>query len=236
MRINHRIRFPQVRVIGSDGEQLGVMATRDAQKLAKEEGLDLVEISPTARPPVCRILDFGRFQYEEAKSVKKAKKRQTATQLKEMRFRPKIDEHDIAFKTNRLREFLVEGHKVRAYVEFRGREMTHTEFGRRILERIREQLADVGQPEPNVRMEGRHMSLIINPKKGAGKPKVAPEDKKSGSAGKKPAPEVGKLAPGVETSAPEVKVSAPSAPEPEPVSVSEPPVSQQDTAEKPSQE
>jgi translation initiation factor IF-3 len=166
-----------VRVIGADGEQLGVLATRDALKMAQEAGLDLVEISPTARPPVCRILDFGRYQYEESKNQKKAKKRQTATQLKEMRFRPKIDEHDITFKTNRLREFLLEGHKVRAYVEFRGREMTHTEFGKVILDRIKEQLDDVGAPEATVRMEGRHMSLIINPKKGVAKPKSEPKPK-----------------------------------------------------------
>ncbi|GAB4318430.1 MAG: translation initiation factor IF-3 [Candidatus Zixiibacteriota bacterium] len=147
------------------------MDTREALQLAQNAGLDLVEISPTARPPVCRILDFGKYQYEEAKNQKKAKKRQQSTQLKEMRYRPKIDEHDINFKTNRLREFLQDGHKVRAYVEFRGREMTHTEFGYRILERIKEMLADVGQPESSVRMEGRRMSLIIDPKKGAVKPK-----------------------------------------------------------------
>ena len=153
------------------------METREALKKAQEEGLDLVEISPTARPPVCRILDFGKYQYEESKNQKKAKKRQQSTQLKEMRYRPKIDEHDIEFKTNRLREFLQDGHKVRAYVEFRGREMTHTEFGFRILERIKEMLSDVGQPEPNVRMEGRRMSLIIDPKKGAGKPTKPAEPK-----------------------------------------------------------
>ncbi len=147
------------------------MATRDALKQAQDQGLDLVEISASAHPPVCRILDFGKYLYEEAKNAKKAKKRQHATQLKEMRFRPKIDEHDINFKTERLREFLTDGHKVRAYVEFRGREMTRTEFGYRILERVKEMLADVGQPEPSVRMEGRHMSLIINPKRGAAKPK-----------------------------------------------------------------
>lgn len=169
--MNRRIRIPQVRVIGADGEQLGVMDTREALQLAQNEGLDLVEISPSARPPVCRILDFGKYQYEEAKNQKKAKKRQQSTQMKEMRYRPKIDEHDIKFKTNQLREFLQEGHKVRAYVEFRGREMTHTEFGHQILERIKEMLSDVGQPESNVRMEGRRMSLIIDPKKGAGKQK-----------------------------------------------------------------
>jgi len=171
VRTNRRIRFPQVRVIGSDGSQLGIMATRDALKLAEEQGLDLVEISPEARPPVCRILDHGKHLYEESKNARKAKKRQQSSQLKEMRFRPKIDEHDIRFKTERLREFLLEGHKVRAYVEFRGREMTHTEFGYRILERIKAQLAEVGQPEPSVRMEGRHMSLIINPKRTTAKPK-----------------------------------------------------------------
>jgi translation initiation factor IF-3 len=199
--VNNRIRFPQVRVIGSDGSQLGVMPTRDALRLAREEGLDLVEISPKARPPVCRILDFGRYQYEEAKNAKKAKKRQQATQLKEMRFRPKIDEHDINFKTNRLREFLQEGHKVRAYVEFRGREMTHTEFGHKILARIREQLEDVGQPEPSVRMEGRHMSLIINPLKGAGKKKQ--EDSKPDSKKKQPGelPESGNAQPEATTKA-----------------------------------
>lgn len=153
-------------MIGPDGAQLGIMVTKDALKLAEDQGLDLVEISPDARPPVCRILDYGKYLYDESKNAKKAKKRQTNTQLKEMRYRPKIDEHDINFKTEKLREFLSDGHKVRAYVEFRGREMTHTEFGYRILERIKEMLADVGQPEPSVRMEGRHMSLIINPKKG----------------------------------------------------------------------
>ena len=165
-------------MIGPDGAQLGIMVTKDALKMAEDQGLDLVEISPDARPPVCRILDYGKYLYDESKNAKKAKKRQSNTQLKEMRYRPKIDEHDINFKTEKLREFLSEGHKVRAYVEFRGREMTHTEFGYRILERIKEMLADVGLPEPSVRMEGRHMSLIINPKKGAAKPKAegaAPE-------------------------------------------------------------
>ena len=183
VRINNRIRFPQIRVIGPDGTQLGIMATKDALRQAQDQGLDLVEISPNARPPVCRILDFGKYQYEEAKNAKRAKKRQHATQLKEMRFRPKIDEHDINFKTNRLREFLQDGHKVRAFVEFRGREMTHTEFGYRILERVKETLADVGLPEPSVRMEGRHMSLIINPKRGPVKSK---DEDHHHAEGKKP--------------------------------------------------
>lgn len=173
-------------MIGPDGAQLGIMVTKDALKLAEDQGLDLVEISPDARPPVCRILDYGKYLYDESKNAKRAKKRQTNTQLKEMRYRPKIDEHDINFKTEKLREFLSDGHKVRAYVEFRGREMTHTEFGYRILERIKEMLADVGQPEPSVRMEGRHMSLIINPKKGAGA-KAKADDHPAEKTSEKPA-------------------------------------------------
>jgi translation initiation factor IF-3 len=178
-------------VIGPDGAQLGIMVTKDALKLAEDQGLDLVEISPDARPPVCRILDYGKYLYDESKNAKKAKKRQASTQLKEMRYRPKIDEHDINFKTEKLREFLSEGHKVRAYVEFRGREMTHTEFGYRILERIKEMLADVGMPEPSVRMEGRHMSLIINPKKGGAKakPEAAAEAAPKPVPAGKPAPQ-----------------------------------------------
>lgn len=163
------------------------MVTKDALKMAEDQGLDLVEISPDARPPVCRILDYGKYLYDESKNAKRAKKRQTNTQLKEMRYRPKIDEHDINFKTEKLREFLSEGHKVRAYVEFRGREMTHTEFGYRILERIKEMLADVGQPEPSVRMEGRHMSLIINPKKGAAAAKPKSDDHPAEKPAEKPA-------------------------------------------------
>lgn len=178
-----------MRVIGPDGDQLGIMVTKDALKLAEDQGLDLVEISPDARPPVCRILDYGKYLYDESKNAKKAKKRQSNTQLKEMRYRPKIDEHDINFKTEKLREFLTDGHKVRAYVEFRGREMTHTEFGYRILERIKEMLVDVGQPEPSVRMEGRHMSLIINPKKGAAAAKPKADDRPASDKPAKPKPE-----------------------------------------------
>lgn len=178
-------------MIGAEGEQLGVMATKDALRVAEEDGLDLVEISPDARPPVCRIVDYGKFRYDASKSAKKSKKRQPGNQLKEMRYRPKIDEHDIRFKTERLRQFLIDGHKVRAYVEFRGREMTHTEFGYRILERIKEQLADVGQPEPNIRMEGRHMSLIINPKRDVAKQSKQrpqePNSKKSRGSSESPA-------------------------------------------------
>jgi translation initiation factor IF-3 len=156
-----------VRVIGADGQQLGVMATRDAQKLAETEGLDLVEISPTAHPPVCRIMDLGKFKYEQAKNTRKARRKQHATTLKEMRYRPKIDKHDIEFKTRHVRAFLEAGHKVKVYVEFRGREMTHTEYGAKILTQVEELLAEVGTPEARPKMEGRHLSILFVPKKAA---------------------------------------------------------------------
>lgn len=168
-------------MIGSDSQQLGVLATREAQKLAEQEGLDLVEISPNARPPVCRIMDLGKFKYEQAKNVRKARKKQHATTLKEMRYRPKIDKHDIDFKTRHVREFLEDGHKVKVYVEFRGREMAHVEYGTRVLTRIEELLKEVGIPETRPKMEGRHMTMLFVPKRpGAAKPK--PQSASSESA------------------------------------------------------
>jgi len=166
-----------VRVIGADGQQLGIMATRDAQKLAENDGLDLVEISPTARPPVCRIMDLGKFKYEQAKTTRKARRKQHSTTLKEMRYRPKIDKHDVEFKTRHVRAFLEAGHKVKVYVEFRGREMTHTEYGAKILTKVEELLAEVGTPEARPKMEGRHLSMLFVPKKSAAgkkqpKPKI----------------------------------------------------------------
>ncbi len=149
------------------------MPTREAIRLAEDEGLDLVEVSATARPPVCRIMDLGKYKYEQAKSMRKARKKQQATTLKEMRYRPKIDKHDIEFKTRHVREFLQAGHKVKVYVEFRGREMAHTEYGARVLEQVEELLEDVGTPETRPRMEGRHMSMLVVPKKVVSKKKSA---------------------------------------------------------------
>ncbi len=183
-RANYRIRIPQVRVIGVDGEQLGVLATRDALKMAEQEGLDLVEISPNARPPVCRIMDLGKYKYEQAKSERKARKKQSST-LKEMRYRPKIDKHDIEFKTRHVYSFLEAGHKVKVYVEFRGREVTHTEFGIRILGQVEELLKGVGVPETRPRMEGRHMTMLFVPDKTGGKKDKA-QAKSAGPAAAKP--------------------------------------------------
>jgi translation initiation factor IF-3 len=169
-----------VRVVGAEGEQLGVLVTRDAIKMAETEGLDLVEISSTARPPVCRIMDLGKFKYEQARSLRKARKKQQGTTLKEMRYRPKIDRHDVEFKTKHVRQFLENGHKVKVYVEFRGREMTHTEYGVKILSQIEELLEEVGTVENRPKMEGRHMTMLMVPKRA-----LVPTKKKAAPA---PAP------------------------------------------------
>ncbi len=152
-----------VRLIGPEGEQVGILPTKEALERAQALGLDLVEVSPNSRPPVCRILDYGKYKYELSKKDRQAKKRQHSFQLKEMRFRPKIDEHDFQFKTKHVRNFLESGSKVKVFVMFRGREMAYTEHGRRVLDRVAEELADVGTVESMPRLEGRHMNMIMAP-------------------------------------------------------------------------
>jgi translation initiation factor IF-3 len=171
-RINERIRVPQVRVIGEEGEQLGVMDIRDAIRAAREKGLDLVEVAATADPPVCRIIDFGKFQYEAKKKANEAKKKQVTITVKEVKFRPGTDDHDYGYRMKHAREWLEEGDKVKATIWFRGREMTHRELGARILERLERDLVDVGEVEARPRMEGNQMFIILGPKKhkGAAKP------------------------------------------------------------------
>ncbi|MBK7090996.1 MAG: translation initiation factor IF-3 [bacterium] len=158
------IRIPEVRVIDHDGQQVGVMQTRDALELAMSRGLDLVEISPTARPPVCKVLDFGKYKYELQKKTRVTKKKQHAITMKEMQYRPKIDEHDYQFKTRHVIDFLKEGHKVKVLVQFRGREMAHKEFGERVMDRLAADLADVAVIEIPARMEGSTLSMVVNPK------------------------------------------------------------------------
>ena len=153
-----------MRVIGETGEQIGIMPTRDAIRLAEERGYDLVEISPRARPPVCKIMDYGKYKYELAKKAKDAKKKQRFLQLKEMRFRPKTDDHDYTFKMRHVREFLIQGNKVKILVVFRGRERAHMEFGQKILDKLKADLSDVGEPGPTPRMEGRILTLTFVPK------------------------------------------------------------------------
>jgi translation initiation factor IF-3 len=176
VRINERIRVPEVRVIGDDGEQLGVMETREAVRKAREQGLDLVEVAPNAEPPVCRIIDYGKFQYEAKKKANEAKKKQVVITVKEVKFRPGTDDHDYDYRMKHAREWLQDGDKVKATIWFRGREMTHRELGSRILERLEKDLADVGEVEARPRMEGNQMFIILGPKrhKGAGKPEHAP--------------------------------------------------------------
>lgn len=171
-RINERIRVPQVRVIGEEGEQLGVLDIRDAIRAARDKGLDLVEVAATADPPVCRIIDFGKFQYEAKKKANEAKKKQVTITVKEVKFRPGTDDHDYDYRMKHAREWLEDGDKVKATIWFRGREMTHRELGARILEKLEKDLIDVGEVEARPRMEGNQMFIILGPKrhKGTGKP------------------------------------------------------------------
>jgi translation initiation factor IF-3 len=176
--VNDRIRVPQVRVIAVDGSQAGIMDTRDAIALARQMGLDLVEVSPTARPPVCRVMDFGKYKYEQSKKTQKAKKKTHVMQQKEVKLRPKIEEHDVQFKLKHAREFL-EGHdRVKLTVTFRGRELAHSEMGHKLLERIVTELSDVGQIETSPRMEGRAMIAVMVPRSNRAK---APETASTGA-------------------------------------------------------
>jgi translation initiation factor IF-3 len=154
-------------VIGSDGVQLGVMETSEALRIAKEEGLDLVEISPKAVPPVCKIMDYGRFKYETAKKEREERAKRTVIEVKEMKFRPKTDDHDLDFKVKHIREFLQEGNKAKLMIQFRGREIVHPEVGQAVLRRVVEACSDIGIVEQQPMMEGRRMLMIIGPKPGA---------------------------------------------------------------------
>jgi translation initiation factor IF-3 len=151
-------------VIDLDGAQIGVMPTREALRLAESKGYDLVEVSPETAPPVCKIMDYGKYKYELSKKAKSTKRKLTTFQLKEMRLRPKIEEHDYQFKCKHIREFLTQGNKVKVFVEFRGREMTHTEFGQRLMERLQSDLEDVGTVGQNPKMEGRNLTMTFMPR------------------------------------------------------------------------
>src|SRR5688572_3730383 len=152
-----RIRVPQVRVVGEDGEQFGVLETRDAIRRAREQGMDLVEVAPNAEPPVCKIIDFGKFQYEAKKKANEAKKKQVVITVKEIKFRPGTDVHDYTYRMQRAREWLTEGNKIKATIWFRGREMTHRELGSRILEQLEKDLSEFGDVEMRPRSEERRV-------------------------------------------------------------------------------
>ncbi len=179
--MNERIRVREVRVIDDTGTQLGIMAPQQALTIARQKGLDLVEISASANPPVCRIMDYGRYQYQEQKRQREAKKHQHVIEVKEIKFRPKVDEHDYQFKLKHIERFLAEGDKVKATIFFRGREMAHPEIGRRILERVIQDLAEIAVAETAPRQEGNQMHTILSQKAGAKKPVAARPAKPEGA-------------------------------------------------------
>ncbi len=186
VRINERIRVPQIRVIDVDGEMIGVMSPMAALKIARERELDLVEIAPQASPPVCKIIDFGKYRYEQQKREKAQKKSQHQQQLKEIRFKLGVDTHDFDFKTRHAREFLEEGHKVKATVFFRGREIVHKDLGRAVIQRFINALVDISKVDQPIKMEGPNCSVIVAPDKVKMKKKPR-SDKDSGGDDPKPA-------------------------------------------------
>jgi translation initiation factor IF-3 len=175
-RINERIRAPRVRLVGVDGSQLGIFVTADAQKTADDLGLDLVEVAPLADPPVCRIMDFSKWKYEEAMKAKKARKHQTTVQVKEIKFRPKIDVHDYETKKKHVIRFIDAGAKVKVTIMFRGREMVHAERGLHILERLAEDIREIAHIENEPKLEGRNMFMLVSPSKKDIKPAKPAKD------------------------------------------------------------
>ncbi len=165
-RVNRQIRAPQVRVINEQGEMLGVMTVPDAIRKAEEAGLDLVEVSPNAEPPVCKIIDFGKYKYEVQKKKNEAKKKQKVVTIKEIKLRPNIDPHDLGIKTKQMKGFIEDGDKVKITLRFRGREMAHIELGRALMDKVRDEFGEGARVELPARMEGRQMIMILAPQTG----------------------------------------------------------------------
>ena len=163
MRINREIRAEKVRVIDSDGKQIGVLSVREAIRQAEDEGLDLVEIAPNANPPVCKIIDYGKFKYHQLKKEKESKKSQHQIKVKEIKFKPNIDTHDFLTKEKHAREFLEKGNKVRITCSFRGREMLHTELGEKVVQKLCDDLSDVSIVETPEKLLGRTITLVLAP-------------------------------------------------------------------------
>ena len=182
LRINDKIRAREVRLIDENGTQAGIVNTEDALARAKSVGFDLIEVSPTATPPVCRIMDYGKYKYEQSKRTKEASKKSKQAELSLIRLRPNIDDHDFLVKLKSARKFIDNGDKVRIFVMFRNREMAHPEFGRKLLERFIEELADIANVEKPIGMEGRQISLVLSSKGGK---KSGASQQKSSDNGKK---------------------------------------------------
>lgn len=164
--MGRRIRVPEVRVINGDGEQIGIITTQEALRLAEEQGLELVEVNPRAAPPVCKIMDFGKFKYETSKKEKASRKHQSTIILKEIKLRPKTDDHDLDFKVKHIRRFLSEGNKCKLVTVFRGREIVHPETGQAMLDQVVKMVSDVAVVEQRAMMEGRRMVMVVGPKAG----------------------------------------------------------------------
>ena len=163
--INEQIRDREVRLIGEEGEQLGVMSSREAQKLADEAGLDLVKIAPTAKPPVCKIVDYGKYRYEQARKEKEARKKQKTIEIKEIRLSPNIDTNDLNTKINAAKKFLTKGDKVKVTLRFRGREMAHMNASKHILDDFAEALTEIAVVEKSAKVEGRSMTMVLAEKR-----------------------------------------------------------------------
>jgi translation initiation factor IF-3 len=164
MRVNEKIRIREVRVIDADGQQLGILPTDEALRRAYDKGMDLVEVSPMARPPVCKIMDYGKFKYQQKKKDHEARKHQTVVDLKEIKFRPKTEEHDIGFKVAHIKRFIEEGYKTKVTLMFRGREMAHMDLGAALLQKVIGMTSEFAKIEQPPRTEGRNMFAILAPK------------------------------------------------------------------------
>ena len=165
LQINEQIRDKEIRLIGADGEQLGIVSAKEAQKLAEEAGLDLVKIAPTAKPPVCKIIDYGKYRYEQARKEKEAKKKQKTVELKEIRLSPNIEANDLNTKINAAKKFIAKGDKVKVTLRFRGREMAHMNQSKYILDDFAEALADVAVVEKAPKVEGRSIGMVLAEKR-----------------------------------------------------------------------
>ncbi len=168
MLVNEKIRAKEVRVIDPEGEQLGILTLKEALSLAREKNLDLVTVAPNAKPPVCRIMDYGKYKYEQSKREKEARKKQNIITVKEVKVRPNIDDHDLDVKVKNAQRFLSSGDKVKVTIMFRGREITHPELGKEICDRIAEAISDYGVVEKKAKVEGKNMIMILAPKQSKG--------------------------------------------------------------------
>ncbi|NEP59637.1 MAG: translation initiation factor IF-3 [Symploca sp. SIO2G7] len=164
-QINERIRFPKIRAISNEGEQLGIISPQEALRMAEEKGLDLVLVSDQANPPVCRIMDYGKYQFEQQKKAREAKKKQHTADVKEVKMRYKIEDHDYQVRVNNAQRFLKSGDKVKATITFRGREIQHTHLAHQLLERMANDLQEVGEVQQAPKREGRNMMMLLSPKK-----------------------------------------------------------------------